>query len=284
MIDLKTYNFTLSEGNIRGMSGIKYDQVLLVSRDCHYMPFSRATLVPSDTTGDLYQFQRRSERNPPFLPPGASYEKIATIPAATTVHIFQLSGPVAAGLRYFFTGANGTAVYNTVGGESITDLINALAFSIGLLGYTNTTGTDSFAVSMPNTDTPTWGITWQNPVKYERGYYVVIDGVEYFVSKNESFSSYPAYPTRPTTVDFDDLTPVGNYGVEFWLYEQHTLYLTTDYLFADDGTVDVTGVETTDFVTPDPGTCVIDDENDRIIFGSEAIDPEECLVVYQVIS
>jgi len=284
VIDLKTYQFSKDTGTVSSAVGIKYDQVLGIFREGTYVPFTTVSLTPTDKEGTLYSFQRRSLKQMPGFSTGVYFTKIASIPLGSdTTHILEVgSGVQPNNYRYFFTGALGTAEYNTLGGETPTAIVSALAFTLGLLGYTVTTGANTVAVRMPTSDPPSFGITFQNPVKYQRGYYVDLEGAQYLISVVQSFSNYPSYPTEPTSVAFEDLTPVGLYGVDFYLYEQDTVHLSDTYSEIEIGPVDITGADSTDYDPVEPGCVGWDDENDRIVFGSEFLGEEQLIVLYKV--
>lgn len=235
MADLKSIQFQVSSGNECSAQGINFEDFMAIKREGIGFKLAAPTTSLQNIVLDCFQFERQSS-NPIIPDAGISFTKTGGGGISPRTEYFQVGDVVKPGYQYRLQNNTiGFINYTSTDLDTRATVMAALVFYINGsgLGYTasifNSGGTSYVKVVMPNaTYSLTTSLTFQYSTKYQRGYYTVIEGADYLITSQTSYTFFPTLPSLPNPISFNSLTLLPD-GIQAYAYndEYSTLYYST---------------------------------------------------------
>lgn len=280
---LDSIQFKAFGGNSCTAGGHTYDDTFAVKREGIGWLIVDPVIVTSTETGDVYTYQRKSEK-PTLLDPNVWILKVTESRFATVYRAyFEVGSSVIEGAMYSITLLGETVTYTALLADDSTDVLNGLKALIDANTYSGTV-TTSFSsgrlvtVYVHPSDVATCEVQVSNSVLFQSGAVLVYDGDEYLIGNANSTSIYPPLPPIAASYDLGDLDPM---PLGLKLHISQVGYTETVYSETASGTSDITGFTTSTY-TPGVNEVMIDEGNDRLIFGSDFGTEELVTIVFKV--
>jgi hypothetical protein len=226
-------------------------------------------------TTNVIQFNRLSEGAGSAVA-GKYIIPTSTVNTLTTRTVTYEIGPtITAGDVYVFKlNAFLSTSYVVLGGDTVTDVRDGLQAAVDGYSWGGTVtcsavSTNRFSVTAPISMIFTYFIVYGEVYLYQIGYYVVLSGKQYLVTKSESFTAYPIIASPEPSYAFNALTLMPSGLIA---YINNPSYAQVDFYETGFGSTDITGVSTAAAIGQ--GKYFYDEATQTLTF-SEPLQPGE---------
>lgn len=285
MINLKSIQFQVSSGLICSLQGLKFADTMAVKREGIAFKLAAPTISLQNQVHTINQFERQSTLavNPDA---GISFVKTGGSGISPRTEFFQVGPVVQPGYQYRVYNNNiGFVNYTSTDIDTRATVMTALVFYINGsgLGYTaslfNNAGTTYVKVIMPNaTYSLTTSLNFNYGTKYQRGYYVTLNGLDYLILDGVSYTFFPSIPSIPNPINFNNLTLLEN-GIQGYAYNDQ--YSTAYYSTFPVGAALINNVPVVTGGSPIDGSTVIVNEANNTLTFQDSFNSETITILHR---
>ena len=273
-----------SGGNSCTAGGHTYEDTFAVKREGIGWLIVDPIIVSTTETGDVYTYTRKLEK--PTIADLNTYiiKRVESRFISTYSAQFEVGSSVPTGAMYSITLLGETVTYTALAGDTNTDvrdgirtLIDANTYSVSVTTSITSSGYLR-VVYTSNSDSATAEVQTANSVLYQAGAVLVYNDDEYLIGNANSTTTYPPVPPVAASYDLGDLVLMPN-GLK--LYIDEVGYTETVYNQTASGTADIIGF-TTNSYAPGVNEVMIDEDTNRLIFGSDFGTEELVTIVFKI--